>query len=183
MGFSNIKFTRISNFFYTAPGYVVNANEATDCSADIYGSFDSYGLVVGGVTDTFDTDIHGSAFLAGGGDSLEIHVQNPPCHVYEDEGTGRYDFDQAQQAAININRRLALATPNLLFQNQGELISLADGGNNDIVRIMTFNTCNNGNCPVADADSDPSGIFFNNGNFNGPYGDVPTDDQTVVFNV
>ena len=135
------------------------------------------------MTDTFDTDVHGSAFLAGGGDSSEIKVQNPPCRVYESEGTALYDFDQVRRASTNVSKRFALATPNLLFQNQGELVSLADGGNNDRVRIMTFNTCNNGNCPANEALSDPTGIFFHNGNFNGPYGDVPTPEQTVVFNV
>ncbi|KAI9269069.1 hypothetical protein BDA99DRAFT_503449 [Phascolomyces articulosus] len=165
---------------FTAPYYVVNANERPDCSANIHDSFLSYGLVVGGLTDTIDTDVHGSALLGGGGDETQIHEADPPCEVYTDENTGRFDFEVAREASEDISELLALSTPNYIFRNSGEMVNL---GGDSQVKIMTFNTCNNRNCPVDEALSDPTGIFFDDDNFNGPYGDVPSEDSTLVFNI
>ncbi|KAI8146472.1 hypothetical protein BJV82DRAFT_598680 [Fennellomyces sp. T-0311] len=165
---------------FSAPGYIVNANEDPDCSADIATSFASYALVVQGLTNTTDTDVHGSSFHAGGGTIDEIHEEDPPCEVYSDKGTGRFDFRTAEEGAIDISELLAMSIPNHVLTNSGELTSL--GGDSQI-RVFTFNTCNNRNCPVDGALSDPAGIFFNDGNFNGPSGDVPSEDETIVFNI
>ncbi|KAI9495720.1 hypothetical protein BDB00DRAFT_212945 [Zychaea mexicana] len=73
-----------------------------------------------------------------------------------------------------------MMTPNLVMREGGEIVSL---GGDSPYKVMTFNTCNDRNCPVDGALSDPTGIFFNDGNFNGPSGDVPSQDDTIVFNI
>ncbi|KAG2216575.1 hypothetical protein INT45_001700 [Circinella minor] len=169
---------------FTAPNYIVNANRGQDCSLPPTISLDGIGLVVGGVTDTVDTRVHGDSVHAGGGDLSEIRELDygQGCNIYDDIGTGVMDFDVAENAAIDASIMLASMTPNMYIDSEGRITDLGNGGSSKY-KVFTFNTCNDGDCNVGGILSDPSAILFGQGNFNGPTGDVPGFQDTVVFNI
>ncbi|KAI8146464.1 hypothetical protein BJV82DRAFT_665430 [Fennellomyces sp. T-0311] len=168
---------------FTAPNYIVNANRGQDCSVDPRTGLDGIGLVVQGLTITYDTRVHGYSLHAGGGDLAEIKELNEGdgCRVYNDINTGAFDFGVAENAAIRASLILALTEPNMYMDGDGKITDL--GSSNSAYKVFTFNTCNDGNCNVGGVLSNPDAIFLGNGNFNGPTGDVPSNDDTVVFNI
>lgn len=168
---------------FHAPGYLVNVNHPVDCSADWQNSFGSTGLVVGGVTDTTDTHVHGDAFLAGGGTVDQITELDPPCSLHSvADATGHMDFDATEDTVNTDQEYLASLQPNLVMDADGVITDL--GSTSCSYKVMTLNTCNDGNCNVsAQPLSDPTHMFFGVPNWNGPSGDVPGPTDTVVINV
>ena len=168
---------------FTAPNYLVNANRGQNCTADPATSFDGIGLVVRGMTDTRDTHVHGDSLNAGGGDLNEIKELNiaDGCAVDSDLGTGAFDFDIAENAARRASLILAATQPNMHMAASGKVTDLGSGNSN--YKVFTFNTCHGENCNVGGALSDPNAILLGRGNYNGPRGDVPSETDTVVFNV
>ncbi|KAI9495708.1 hypothetical protein BDB00DRAFT_870250 [Zychaea mexicana] len=166
-----------------APNYIVNANRGQDCSVPPTTGLDGIGLVVGGLTATQDTRVHGDSVHAGGGNLEEIVELNEGegCAIFDDIGTGAMDFEVAENAAIEASIILAASDPNMYIDANGVITNLGTGDSN--YKIFTFNTCNDRDCNVPGVLSDPSAILLGEGNFNGPSGDVPSDDDTVVFNI
>jgi hypothetical protein len=93
----------------------VNANHGSDCS-DLT-SLNYIGLAVGGITDISDTDVHGSAFLNGGGTVNEVHELDGSCIVTDDQGTGLFDFDAVKANRISDNMGFASLSPTLAIQS------------------------------------------------------------------
>lgn len=164
------------NFY--APNYVVNANHQIDCSADENTSFDSIGLVVGGDSTTSGTHVRGDDLIAGDGDESQFDQQLQGCRVITDEGTGYFDFPQSMQEANDLSGRLASLPANRVL-NEGGVVTTVPGTANVPVKVFQFDTCDSGSCGT----STPEEMFFGNGNWNGPSGDVPSDSDIVIFNV
>lgn len=156
----------------------MNANHQVDCNADEKTSFDSIGLVVGGDSTTSGTHVRGDDLIAGDGDESQFDQQLPGCRVITDEGTGYFDFPQSIQEANNLSRRLAALSANRVL-NEGGVVTTVSGSDDSRYKVFQFNTCDSGSCGT----STPEEIFFGNGNWNGPSGDVPSDSDTVIFNV
>ncbi|KAI7883291.1 hypothetical protein K492DRAFT_185236 [Lichtheimia hyalospora FSU 10163] len=163
---------------FHAPNYIVNANHDITCSADETSSYDSIGLVVGGDSTTSGTHVRGDTLISGDGDDGQFDQQLEGCRVIVDEDTGHFNFPQSNQDANDLNAALAALAPNSVL-NQGGAVTTVPGANDGSVKIFQFDTCDNGPC----GSSFPDEIFYGNGNWNGPSGDVPSDSDTVIFNI
>lgn len=165
-----------------APNYVVNANHGVDCSAK--GSVKSYGLVVGGQAMTSNTQVHGSAFVKGGGDTSGIKELENDCYVTTKEGTGVFDFVEVEKAAVKLNRDYFNHAPTLQLQADATVKRLAPVDNG--IEYLTFNSCSDkASCENIwkDAMSVPDNVLFGMGNWNGIQGNKPDPAVTYVFNV
>jgi Cu/Zn superoxide dismutase len=60
----------------------VNTNHGACCSK--VDSLDSYGLVAGGDVNTRNTQVHGSAYIAGSGDLSDIQELENGCIITDD---------------------------------------------------------------------------------------------------
>ncbi|ORY99042.1 hypothetical protein BCR43DRAFT_544312 [Syncephalastrum racemosum] len=167
---------------FHAPNYVVNANHAIDCTQPIDDTrpYDTIGLIVGGQAATTNTDVHGNSFVAGGGTIDQLNSLDAGCAVYSPATVNEFEWDAVQNGAIATSERLASYTPNVVLQGEGAVTAVGDNGENAYY-IFTFDTCET--CDITGPLSDPSSIFFGQGNYNGPTGDVPSEDSTVVFNI
>ncbi|CDH53845.1 predicted protein [Lichtheimia corymbifera JMRC:FSU:9682] len=163
---------------FHAPNYIVNANHDINCAADETSSFGSVGLVVGGDSTTSNTHLRGDNLIAGNGDAGQYDQQLAGCRVYTDEGTGHFDFPQSIQEANDLSQQLASLPANRVLDPGGVVTALA-GGDNGGIHVFQLNTCGTVYC----GSSTPDEIFFGNGNWNGPSGDVPAYTDTVIFNV
>ncbi|KAL9549220.1 hypothetical protein MBANPS3_005303 [Mucor bainieri] len=165
---------------FHAPNYVVNANHGADCSAT--GSLNSYGLVVGGITTTSNTQVHGSAFLSQGGTVDEVKQQNSGCYVTADEGTGIFDFALVKELAITSSEDFERLTPTAILNADGTITYLRDGL--ELYEVIDFHSCAGPICSQTPAvESDPDAILFNKGNWNGVQGSVIDPAKTYVWNV
>lgn len=167
------------NFY--APNYVVNANHEVNCAADEKSTFDSVGLVVGGDSTTSNTHLRGDSLIAGDGDASQYDEQLAGCRVITDEGTGYFDFEESYSDADTLSRTMAAIAPDSLLSTGGA-ISKDPTIDNGPFRVFKMNTCD-GSCPTSDVLSTPDEMLFGIGNWNGPSGDVPSSDDTVIFNV
>ncbi|KAF1807746.1 hypothetical protein FB192DRAFT_1454682 [Mucor lusitanicus] len=164
-----------------APNYVVNANHGADCSDP--DSFNSYGLVVGGIVDTFNTHVHGNAFLNSGGTIEEVLELDVGCFVTDQLGTGNFDFDVVRQMSIKSNQDFASLQPTIVLEPDGSLTELREGQLANY-EIITFHSCNGIPCSAyPDIESDPSAILFGQGNWNGIQGSEIDPDKTYVLNI
>ncbi|KAI7883292.1 hypothetical protein K492DRAFT_192821 [Lichtheimia hyalospora FSU 10163] len=168
---------------FHAPNYIVNANHGVDCSADETSSYNSIGLVIGGDSTTFGTHVRGDSLIAGNGDQGQFDQQLQGCRVITDEGTGHFDFPRSASDAETLSQRLASLNTNRVLNTNG-VVSAVPNVNDDNFKVFHFNTCQAASCGVSASDaSTPDEIFFGIGNWNGPNGDVPSNADTVVFNV
>ncbi|CAO0790500.1 unnamed protein product [Mucor circinelloides] len=164
-----------------APNYVVNANHGADCSDP--DSFNSYGLVVKGIVDTFNTHVHGNAFLNSGGTTEEVIELDAGCFVTDQAGTGNFDFDLVKKIATNSNQDFASLQPTVVLEPDGSLTELREGQLANY-EILTFHSCSGVLCSsYPDIESDPSAIFFGQGNWNGVQGSDIDPDKTYVLNI
>ncbi|KAL9546583.1 hypothetical protein MBANPS3_006590 [Mucor bainieri] len=164
-----------------APNYVVNANHGADCSDP--DSFNSYGLVVGGIVDTFNTHVHGNAFLNSGGTVEEVLELDVGCFVTDQLGTGNFDFDIVRQMTIKSNQEFASLQPTVVLETDGSLTELREGQLANY-EIITFHSCNDVLCSsYPEIESDPSAILFGQGNWNGIQGSEIDPDKTYVLNI
>ncbi|KAL7335318.1 hypothetical protein PS15p_200810 [Mucor circinelloides] len=164
-----------------APNYVVNANHGADCSDP--DSFNSYGLVVKGIVDTFNTHVHGNAFLNSGGTTEEVIELDVGCFVTDQAGTGNFDFDLVKKIAINSNQDFASLQPTVVLEPDGSLTELREGQLANY-EILTFHSCSGLLCSsYSEIESDPSAIFFGQGNWNGVQGSEIDPDKTYVLNI
>ncbi|KAK4517597.1 uncharacterized protein ATC70_000937 [Mucor velutinosus] len=164
-----------------APNYVVNANHGADCSDP--GSFNSYNLVVGGIVDTFNTHVHGNAFLNLGGTIEEVLELDAGCFVTDQLGTGNFDFDIVKQMSIKSNQDFATLQPTIVLESDGSLTELREGQLANY-EIITFHSCNGVLCSsYPDIESDPFAILFRQGNWNGIQGSEIDPDKTYVLNI
>ena len=167
---------------FTAPEYTVNTNRGQNCSENPRESFEGIGLVVGGSTNTQNTLVHGDSLNAGGGTLSEIKELNSAegCAVYDNIGTGVFNFKAAENVALRASYILAMHEPNMYIDDTGNITDLGSG--NSSFKVFTFNTCNSGNCNVGGMLSNPEAIFLGFTGYDGPTGDVPSATDTVVFN-
>lgn len=168
---------------FIAPDYVVNAEKDVDCSAA--NSVQSYGLVVGGTASTRNTQVHGSVFVAGGGDLSELKQLEGDCLVTGTQRTGLVDFVALEKEAVGISDIYRKHEPTLQLQSDGSLkrLDIVDNG----VDYLTFNSCNDQpSCQNIwkDEMSVFDNIFGGVGNWNGIQGDIKPDPNiTYVFNI
>ncbi|CEP11620.1 hypothetical protein [Parasitella parasitica] len=164
-----------------APNYIVNANHGSDCTNP--NSLNSYGLVVGGTIDTFNTHVHGNAFIAGGGTTEEILELDQGCIVTDQEGTGIFDFALVKNLLQSSSEDFANYPATSILESDGSLTELRNG-ELGYYEILTFNTCGEAACSAdPDTESDPNAIFLNIGNWNGVQGSTIDPDKTYVFNI
>lgn len=156
------------------------SHQGSDCSDP--DSFNSYGLVVGGIIDTFNTHVHGNAFLNSGGTIEEVIELDAGCFVTDQLGTGNFDFDLVKEMTIKSNQEFANLNPTLILETDGSLTELRDEIAN--YEIITFHSCNGVLCSsYPTVESDPSAILFGEGNWNGIQGSEIDPDKTYVLNV
>ena len=183
-----------------APNYIVNANhvrhnvnkwnerqthvnvhQGSDCSNA--NSLNSYGLVVGGRIDTFNTHVHGSAYISNGGTTEEVLQLDEGCFVTSEKGTGIFDFALVKDLLQSSSQDFANHPPTVILESDGTITELRDN-QLGLYEIFTFHTCSTASCSAdKDIESDPSAIFFNIGNWNGVQGSEIDPKKTYVFNV
>ncbi|CDH60527.1 predicted protein [Lichtheimia corymbifera JMRC:FSU:9682] len=166
---------------FHAPNYIVNANHDINCAADETSSFGSVGLVVGGDSTTSNTHLRGDNLIAGNGDAGQYDQQLAGCRVYTDEGTGHFDFQRSYSDADTLSRTMASLSADSVLSEGGAVTKSATVDNAPF-RVFKMNTCD-GSCPTTEVLSYPDEMLFGNGNWNGPSGDVPTSDETVIINI
>ncbi|KAI9495721.1 hypothetical protein BDB00DRAFT_927324 [Zychaea mexicana] len=163
---------------FTAPNYLVNANHALSCSGSSI--VDRFGLVIGGEVDTYDTRIRGSVFYQSVSVSADLRLlsEGEGCSLFTDSSP--VDFDVVESVSIVASLLLSSLTPNVQLNADGT-VNVLDSSSTRY-SIFTFNTCSS--CDLQGTLSDPSAIFFNQGNWNGPQGGWSQgDDELVVFNI
>ncbi|EPB82022.1 hypothetical protein HMPREF1544_11226, partial [Mucor circinelloides 1006PhL] len=161
---------------FKASGYYVNANGDVDCSDP--NDLSSYALVVGTSVHANQVRVKGAADVPAGTQGLQETQSS--CAIKSNVGI--YDFDQAQSNAIEASKTLASMKPTLMLDSNGKLTST--GASNGDFHIVTFNSCNNGDCnPFPGQMSDPSAMLEGIGNWNGPQGMSWPSDGTLVFNI
>ncbi|KAI8643158.1 hypothetical protein BD408DRAFT_415365 [Parasitella parasitica] len=166
---------------FHAPDYVVNANHGANCSA--VDSLNSYGLVVGGITTTTNTQVHGSAYLSMGGTVNEVKELEGGCIVTDELGTGIFDFKQVKEMAIVSNADFAHFTPTAILNPDGT-ITYTRGDELTLYEIFGFHSCAGQICSqYTSLESDPSAIFFGEGNWNGVQGSTIDPLKTYVMNI
>ncbi|CEP12572.1 hypothetical protein [Parasitella parasitica] len=166
---------------FSAPNYVVNANHGANCS-DL-NSFNSYALVVGGAVSTFNTQIHGSAFINGGGNIDEIKQLEAGCIVSDSLGTGLFDFNAVEMALIGTSQDFANYPPTAILLNDGTLTELRDN-ELDHYEVITFHTCTQAICSFhSDLESQGDAMLLGSGNWNGVTKSTTDSTKTFVFNV
>lgn len=166
---------------FHAPNYAINANQQVSCNADRKTPFDSIGLVVGGDSTTSGTHVRGDSFIAGNGDSSQFEEQLEGCRVRTDEGTGHFDFALSFSNFDALSRSMAAMEPDSVL-NAGGAVTRKPTVDNTPFRVFKMNTCD-GSCPTKEALSTPDEMLFGDGNWNGPSGDAPSSDDTVIINV
>lgn len=167
---------------FHAPNYIVNANHQVNCNADEKTSFDSVGLVIGGDSTTHNTHLRGDDLIAGDGNAEQFDQQLAGCRVITDEGTGHFDFPRSASDALTLSEVLAGLSTNRVLHTNGVVSAVPNSNDDDAFKVFHFDTCRAASCHGSDA-SRRDEIFFAMGNWNGPNGDVPSNDDTVVFNV
>ncbi|KAI7903523.1 uncharacterized protein BX663DRAFT_506748 [Cokeromyces recurvatus] len=166
---------------FHAPNYVINANHGADCSN--LNSFNSYGLVVGSLVDTFNTRVHGSAYIAGGGNIEEILQLDDGCIVTGQQGTGFFNFTTVNELLIDSNRRFADFQPTLILDESGGLLTLS-GSELLNYEVVTFHSCNGFTCSqYFSLESDASAILFGDTFWNGVLETEINPDKTYILNI
>lgn len=146
-------------------------------------SFNSYGLVVGGFVDTFNTNVHGSAYIAGGGTIEEILELDDGCVVTDQSGTGIFDFALVKELLQSSSQDFATHPPTAILENNGGLTEIRD---NQLTHyeILTFHTCSSTSCSMdGNLESNPNHIFFNQGSWNGVHSFDVDPEKTYILNV
>ncbi|KAL7314271.1 hypothetical protein PS15m_005866 [Mucor circinelloides] len=164
-----------------APNYAINVDHGADCAA--VNSFNSYGLVVGGFVDTFNTNVHGSAYIAGGGTIEEILELDNGCLVTDQSGTGLFDFALVKDLLQSSSQDFATHPPTAILESNGDLTELRD---NQLTHyeILTFHTCSSTSCSMdSDSESNPNHIFFNQGSWNGVHSFDVDPKKTYILNI
>lgn len=146
--------------------------------------FENYGMVLGGVPTAQNVSANGNVFIANG-TNVGITTTGAPCQLEFNNKTGALDFDLLKGTANNASAYLASIPPNMVLDKEGHL-KPTDVQNQTSFTTFKFDSCaQTGKCGVeGEQASDPTKIFFGNGNWTGPEGDetYPTD-KPVVFNV
>ncbi|KAI8146473.1 hypothetical protein BJV82DRAFT_703854 [Fennellomyces sp. T-0311] len=159
----------------SAPNYLINANHRLACTSPE--EVPRFGFVVGGDVDTYDTKIRGSAYSLYKNSELKMLSTDEGCEMYNT--TIPVDFPQVERASISASLNLASTEPNLKLHADGRVEVLEE--TNSMFKIFTFDSCSG--CEVNGILSDPSAIFFNTGNWNGPQNWTPGPNDVVVFNI
>lgn len=104
------------------------------------------------------------------------------CQIYHENGTGLFSFPDFQSTARSAQDSYQSQKPTLYVSGDGTVARLSDppAGSPDVV---TFNTCNDGNCPIDGQLSDPSGVLYGQNGYTGPKGAITQWPDTIVFNV
>ena len=146
--------------------------------------FESYGMVLGGVPTAQNVSANGNVFISNG-TNVGITTTGPPCQLEFNNQTGALNFDLLQEAANNASAYLASIPPSMVLDKEGNL-KPTDVHNQTSFATFKFDSCaQTGNCGIEDKKaSDPTKIFFGNGNWTGPEGnETYSTDKPVVFNV
>jgi choice-of-anchor A domain-containing protein len=167
---------------FHAPNYVVNTNGGPEC--DDEDSLYYYGLIVGGITDTINTQVHGSAYLGGGGTIENVVTLEEGCIVTEDEAYDVFDFDDTKAFLIQTSSDFAGLDATLLLGSDHSLTNLRECGE-DSYEVITFSSCGElGYSATTEFESYASSIFFGEGNWNGVQGSITIDrSKTYILNV
>ncbi|KAI8146462.1 hypothetical protein BJV82DRAFT_598635 [Fennellomyces sp. T-0311] len=156
----------------------INADRYINCGAGRvdFVTFNKDKVAISGVDGNKDVHAVGNQLVSVDG---RVDLSNGCQSLYQDNPTGIYN-DFITDSVVVGSIRLANLTPNMLMDETGKIID--KGSTNSNYKVFTFNTCGGGHCPVAGDLSDPS-IFEDNGKYVGPSGDVPSPEETVVFNI
>lgn len=138
---------------------------------------------MGGRINTFNTHVHGSAYVASGGTTEEVLQLDEGCFVTSEKGTGIFDFALVKDLLQSSSQDFANHPPTVILETDGTITELRDN-QIGLYEIFTFHTCSTASCSAdRDIESDPSAIFFNTGNWNGVQGSEIDPKKTYVFNV
>lgn len=141
-------------------------------------------MVLGGVPTAQNVSANGNVFIANGA-NVGITTTGAPCQIEFNNKTGELDFELLKETAGNASAYLASIPPNMILDKEGHL-KPTDVKNQTSFTTFKFDSCaQTGKCGVeGEQASDPTKIFFGNGNWTGPEGDetYPTD-KPIVFNV
>lgn len=141
-------------------------------------------MVLGGVPTAQNVSANGDVFIANG-TNVGITTTGAPCQLEFNNMTGALNFELLKITANNASAYLASIPPNMVLDKDGHL-KPTDVKNQTSFTTFKFDSCaQTGKCGVeGEQASDPTKIFFGNGNWTGPEGNetYPTD-KPVVFNV
>lgn len=166
---------------FHAPDYNVNANGGSDC--DDEDSLDCYGLIVGGITNTRNTQVRGSAYLGGAGTVDNVATLNDGCVVTEEQKECLFDFDAAKNSLVQASIDFASLDATLFLGSDNTLTSLCECGEGSY-EVITFNSCGGAICSTSsDSESYPSNIFFGVDNWSGTQGSKIDHSKTYILNV
>lgn len=127
--------------------------------------------------------MHGTALIAGGGDTSQLVELEADCYITTQEGTGVFDFVEVENAAIELSTKYSQHPPTLKLEENGKVKRLSPTDNG--IEYVTFNSCEHNACvniwpgQMSVADH----VLFGQGNWNGVQGGNPDPDTTYVFNV
>ncbi|KAL9548923.1 hypothetical protein MBANPS3_005452 [Mucor bainieri] len=173
----------VKDMFY-AFAFTVNKEHPSDCT-ELSDDLGGYGLVVGGSVVGSDITVNGAVYLPPGSDTRAIKkAAGSNCPTYSNQNTGVFDFAQIQNYAIDASMKLSSKSPSLYLDASGKLTRIGqptDSGYD----VITFNTCNNQNCPLFPGKmSDPNQILFGkNGGWNGPQSTGESWPAKLIINI
>lgn len=166
---------------FHAPGYTINTNGGSD--PDDEDSLDYYGLIVGGVTKTKNTRVHGSAYLAEGGTVKNVRALDGGCVQTDEEAECLFDFETTKHALVQASIDFASLEPTLYLGTNHTLTSLRECGD-DFYEVITFNSCGEDLCSGSkESESCPSHMLFGEDIWDGVKGLTIDSSKTYILNV
>lgn len=182
-----------------SPGINVNTQRGASCPAssdETY--FGNYGLVVEGQVDGGPISVTGDAFLAGGGDTAQVHESGRAagCSIITDQDTGILNFTLWQYQLSQASELFAKWYPNMRLNsdNTVTVFRSPDPGHTHY-DVFIMDTCDKSITPMYCGDanpeelSDPSHMLLGLGSWPGPTDydfttwTPETHEHTVVINV
>lgn len=184
-----------------SPGIDINTQRGASCPAssdETY--FGNYGLVVQGQVDGGPVSVTGDAFLAGGGDTAQVHESGKAagCSVITDQETGIFNFTLWQYQLSQASELFAKWYPNMRLNSDNTVTVFKSPDPGHVhYDIFIMDTCDKSITPMYCGDanpdelSDPSHMLLGVGSWSGPTDydfttgahDPETHERTVVINV
>lgn len=168
---------------FNAPNYNVNTLLPTNCSDP--DSLISYALVIGGNTNSFNTQVYGSVYVAGKNSSLEeiTQLSTGGCVITDQQGTGLFDFDTVRKNRELASQDLAALPPTAYLNTNSDLVQVITPENPNY-EVLYFNSCKGGICNDYPGQmSDPESILLGRGTWAGFKNAKLDPEKTYVLNV
>ncbi|GAA5806996.1 hypothetical protein MFLAVUS_000345 [Mucor flavus] len=167
---------------FSAPNYNINTLLPATCNGTT--SLSSLSWVLGGNTNSFNTQVYGQVLIGGNNSSLEEIVElQDNCTVVENQGTGPIDFEGLRTNREKSSEILSSLVPTQQVLDDGETHVVLQPEDSNY-EVFLFHSCQGDQCSTfPKIESNPDGIFFGRGNWKGLQNAVLGSNKTLVFNV